>query len=794
MRLSHTVRLRVAVIAAAVALPAAFAAMAAAPAYAASAAVSSAAPAYSLTSSVSPAAMTFADCAADSTCVVAAAPKGGAADDYTSLSQAVASAASRTRSAVVAADGSVTSAPVTATVLLRAGTYRLTKGLALPVNVNLRGAGITATSLVMDPTVNWKNFSFGFLVRPADAKEAGSTNLVADLTVNGNCRTDAGSATAADLPGQPGVDCDFRSALGASTNTGGGIKAGDNWTVRQVRFTNLEYFKLWVSQVKNVSIVDNRFDNWGGAESGDEDNIGGGRNDGVVIENNQFDATIRGNSFDFVNSVRTTVRNNVVHTRPAVAAARGVNEYGNMYFEGLTQAQATGNTLEGAHIVLTSNANYTHVAPNKDITNPRDNLIAGNRILDSYTVGVAIGYSDYLDADGTYGTLGSLSDDSGDSGDHYVRAGGNNVVRDNVIERSRQSGILVYGNQDVKTTADSITGNRVVDAGFGGSTEYNTGAGRVDTSGIALSVGTGDAIYGNTIVDDQAKPTTWYGVHLGARSKSSAPSGTVLTGPNGEKNTTSGIVGAAVRTAALAPEGATGLAADSNSLTWTESYAGVNTVAGYKVFRDGKQIADLPVGSSAVPANLMDDDAASLESVSGVSAWTAGSTTKIARNTSSGAIGGSSLALTATSAGQINVTGRKSTVTAGTTYTSVASFQASSTGRVVRAGLTFTDANGKVTRLATSNKAAVDSASGWVTSSYSVVAPAGSVSVQAFIMVEGASAGETHFLDRLGLVTGTATEQLSLSSSSVVAGSSYSVVSYRADSGDFSGVSSVSIS
>ncbi|MEV4706302.1 hypothetical protein [Actinoplanes sp. NPDC049316] len=750
---------------------------------AAPAGTSVAAPAYSLDATVSPAPMTAAACSADPSCVAAPAPRGGTADDYSALNQAITAAAARTRPAVLAADGTVITPPVTATVLLRAGAYRLTKGLKLPPDVDLRGAGIAATSLVVDPTVNWKNFSYSFLVRPADTKEAGSTNLVADLTVNGNCRTGAGAPEPAALPGRPGETCDFRTALGTNDSTGGGIAAGDRWTIRQVRFTNFEYFKLWISGTTGVRVVDNRFDNWGGAESDGEDNIGGGgRNDGTVIERNQYDATARGNFFDFTNAIRTTVRDNVVHTTREVAAARGVTEYGNLYFEGVAGATVTGNVLEGSHIVLQSNARYSHVNPNKDVTQPRDTIVAGNRILDSATVGVAVGYEDYLDADGTGGTIGGWDDASTDTADHVVRPGGGNVIRGNVIERPRQSGILVYGNAAVKDTADTIAGNEIRNAGYGGSTTYNTGVGWFDTAGIGLATGTGDVISGNAVIDDQARPTTWYGVQLGARKNATAPAGTVLSG-----NTTTGIIAAPVRTAALAPEAPAGLATTPAALTWNESYATGNAIAGYRVYRDGALAADLPVGSAEVPGNLLDADAASLESATaGTAGWTAGTGAKVSRTDVAGAVGGASLQLTAAGSGQLSAYSRKVPVTAGATYTSVGSFQAGAAGRKVRAGLAFTDAAGKVTRLATSNTATVDPATGWVTSSYSAAAPAGAVTVQAMLLVEGAVPGETHLLDRLGLVTGTATEQWTDPAGRA---SSYQVVAYRAGSGDNSAVS-----
>ncbi|BFU41851.1 hypothetical protein [Krasilnikovia sp. MM14-A1004] len=782
MRLFHPSRARraAAVLAATAALPTALT-VTATPAVAAALG----APAYSLVSTGSPAPLRADGCAADPTCVLAPAPRGGALDDYAALKQAVDTAATRVRAAVVAADGTVVTPPTTATVLLAAGTYRLTNGLKLPPNVNLRGSGIATTSLVADPTVNWKNFNYGFLVRHNDKKEAGSTNLVSDLTVNGNCRTGAGAPEPADLPGRPGQMCDFRAALGTSDSTAGGVSVGDRWTVRQVRFTNFEYFKLWVSATTGVRIVDNRFDNWGGAESDGEDNIGGGgRNDDTVIERNQFDATIRGNSFDFTNAIRTTVRDNIVHTTPTVAAARKENEYGNMYFEGVASPTATGNTLEGAHITLTSNANYAHSGPNKDITNPRDAVITGNRILGSATVGVLVKYDDYNDADNTPGNIGGWNDASTDPADHVVRIGGNNVIRDNVIERPALSGVLVFGLARDKDAPDTIVGNRIVDAGFGGATTYNTGGGWFDTAGIGLGVGRNDSVYGNTIVDDQAIHTTWYGLQLGPRKSTTAstPTGTVLTGPDGTGNTTEGIIAAPVRFGALAPEAPVNATVGPNGLTWDEPYATTNPIAGFRVYRDGAQVADLPVGSATIPGNLLDADAASLENpAAGTAGWTAGTASKVTRTDIAGAVGGASLALTATGNGQISAYSRKLPATVGTTYTSVASFQADSVGRKVRAGLAFIDGSGKVSRLGTQTMPTVDPATGWLTSSYSAVAPPGTVWVQSLLMVENAATGETHLLDRLGLVTGTATEQWTDPAGTT---GRYQLVAYRADGGE----------
>ncbi|GIE83118.1 hypothetical protein Aph02nite_90680 [Actinoplanes philippinensis] len=747
--------------------------------------------AYSLSSGSSPAPLTAADCAADPTCVAAPAPRGGTLDDHAALTQAITTAAGRTTRAVVAADGTVTTPATTATVLLSAGTYRITRGLKLPPNVNLRGAGIAATTILMDPTVDWRNFSYSYLVLPNGVTEAGSTNLVADLTVNGNCRTGAGAFDDATAPGRPGKPCDFRATLGAHTNTGGGIAAGDRWTVRQVRFTNFEYFKLWVKGTTGVRVLDNRFDNRGGAESDGEDNIGGGgRNSDTVIEGNRFDTTINGNAFDFTNARNTTVRDNVVLTSPAVAAARGVGEYGNMYFEAVYGGTVTGNHLQGAHIVLKSNSDYAHSGENRDVTEPRDFLVAGNTIRDSATVGIAVAYDDYLDGDGTAGTAGGWSDFSTSTTDHVVRPGGANVIRDNVIERPRQSGILVYGSTAAKSSPDTVTGNVVRNAGSGGSTAYDTGSGYFDTSGIGLSVGSNDVIHSNTITDDQAEPTTWYGVHLGARKTATRPANVSLTGPGGVTNTVSGVIGGAVRTVAQAPEAPAAVTATGATLTWPESYATTNPIAGYRVYRNGVPVADLPVGSATIPGNLLDADNAGLESgTAGTAGWTPGwSGTKVSRYTAAGAVGGSSLQVTALKDGQISTAGSPVTVVAGTSYTAVASFQALGAGRQVRAGLAFTDAAGKVTRLGSANIATVDGTSGWMTSTYTASAPAGAVTVQPYLMVEKALTGESHLIDRIGLTTATVTEGWTAPAG--LAGA-YQIVAYRAGTGELSAVTEI---
>ena len=179
---------------------------------------------------------------------------------------------------------------------------------------------------------------------------------------------------------------------------------------------------------------------------------------------------------------------------------------------------------------------YQHTGNNKDVTNPKNTLVANNTVINSRWAGITSSYEDYEDATNDWGTVNYTWAVSG-TGDHYVRPGGNNVIKDNTVINPAQSGILLIGNRNqAKPYGDTVTGNTVVNAGFGGSLEYGTGAGTFDTSGVGTKVGYGRQDLGNTIEDNQQKPTTLYGVHIGARGSRTTRRTSSSTGPNGEVN------------------------------------------------------------------------------------------------------------------------------------------------------------------------------------------------------------------------------------------------------------------
>ncbi|MEU7907600.1 glycosyl hydrolase family 28-related protein [Actinoplanes sp. NPDC049118] len=718
---------------------------------------------YTLAPTVGDPALTAEACAADPGCAVAGAPRGGGLDDWAALNGAVAAAAARGTSA----------AP--ATVFLPAGVYTLTKALNLQPNVNLRGAGMTDTTLVIAPGSH-ANFKNSFLVRPefGATPVAGSTNLISDLAVNGSCKAGAGLT---DEVVPPAVACDH----GAGNNAGGGVSAGDRWTIRHVRFTNLEYFKLWIRGTTGVRAVDNRFDNRGGAGSGDEDNIGGGGNaTDTVVSDNQFDGTQLGNALDFTNAKGLVFRNNTVYTDPAMLTRFSRPDNGSVYLEAVTDSEVSDNLFNGGHIVLKTNVGYTPTGTNKDVTNPARNIVRGNRIVGSYFAGITVNYNDYKDPDGSIGRSDAYVDPA-DLTNHTLWSGGGNVITGNIIENPAESGVLVYGCfEAAKTAADTITGNVITGVGQRGTSSYGTGCGTFETVGVGLSAGRGDKIYGNVV---SGGTNTWYGVQIGSRTATTTAADTVLTDSSGTypDNSFGALVVGPYRYGKNTPESPEAQPAvgtpEGVKLTWKEVYALPNVfVGGYRVYRDGELVADLPVGGE-IPGNLLSADAATLEN--GLGGWTAASRTSVSRVTAAAApgVGAASLALTTTGAGLISAVGPLTPVTAGQSYTAVASYKAQTVGRKVRTGVQWFDASGVAIggKFFSTNQYTFDGTDRWITSSYNTAAPAGAAYARVLSAIDNAEVGEVHLMDRIGLVAGTATEGWTDTQGS----GSYDVVAYQ---------------
>lgn len=364
----------------------------------------------------------------------------------------------------------LTEAAPGSTVQLAAGTFSVSKPLTVPANVTLSGAGTSATTLKL-AAGSWSAFSYGFVIMPA-----GDGATITGLTVDGN-RSSTSTPPA---------------------NAGGGIKTGNGWTLNDVRLTNLNYFKVWIHQVKNVTVRDCQFDAINGT-SGNEDNIGGGRTDNVTISGNRFDATTRGNAIDLLRSTNLTISNNTL------AAAAGYER--NMYLEGVQGATVSGNTITNGSITAKSDKSYTGTAAN---TMPANIRISGNTITNSVSQGIGIVY----DTD----SRGSV-------------AGGGNVVENNTITGSGRTGVVIIHCAPALATApDSITGNTVTDAfGKGGAT-WGTGCGTVQAAGIAVTAGTDTTILKNTVRETRTPAMMTYGVWAGSKNSRAPLVKPVITG------------------------------------------------------------------------------------------------------------------------------------------------------------------------------------------------------------------------------------------------------------------------
>jgi hypothetical protein len=741
---------------------------------------------YALTRDASsPAPTTAAECTDG--CVLAAAPTG---DDWTGLQRTVTEAGGR-----ATAGGPVT-------VLLRTGTYHLSRPLDLPPNVNLKGAGIEK-SVLRVKAGTFAAFSYSYLVRPQADPEAGpdatpgSTNLVADLTINGNCVAGAGDFTSTDPTA-------LKCAAGLPSNAGGGLKVGHRWTVRQVRFTNLNYFKIWVKGATDVRILDNRWDNRGGAGGGEEDNIGGGGNAArILIEKNQWDATVSGNSIDLTNADDVTVRGNIVTATLDWAKRRDVKGYGSMYMEAVTRARITDNVLTGAGISLKSNVGYTMVDENFDVTNPRDSVVNENTIRDPFGTAITVNYDDY---------------DQDPAHPHTRRPGGNNAIIDNVITNAAKSGIMIVGLRNAdKDTRDVITGNRITnvgvrsnltapelkeltDAGDRDRTEFDG----FEPSGIALGVGNGDIVHHNTVADTRTARTTWYGLSMGQRGNTGTNvTGIRLTDDAGNGwDTVVGAIGGARRTSADLPAAPASLAVRAGAFTWGESapLAG-DPVAGYRVYRNGQEVATYNVGSPTVPGNLIDADFAPGKAgandpgyYTGWRAYGAGLGGRPEDITG----GTGSLAVTPNADSTVVVYGplvklATSGVVAGQDLTSVASFKAlGGKSRSVRAGIGFFSADDDdrnirgIAEVAAPQDRTKSSTANWVTSSYTHTVPDGARFARSFLIIDrgdlaAMTADDAHLIDRVGLVGGKATE--GWVDADWAPGDRYQVVAFRAGSG-----------
>ena len=359
------------------------------------------------------------------------------------------------------------------TVQLPAGVLRVAAPIVVPDGVNLAGSGIDHTTVLLDRRA-WDRFSFDFVISPAPRTVRGST--IRDLTVDGN---------------RIAVDRIGASARPAA-NQGGGVKLGNAWQLRNLRLSNLNYFKVWAKDVSGVRVEDCRFEERRGGFAGGQDNIGGGGVRGAVIRNNLFAATARGNAVDIVRGKNVRIEGNRIQGTSTAPH--------NLYLEGVTDSSVIANELLFSSISVQSNGGYRS---QREVVNPSRVVIEGNHLTAPAVQGISLRY---------------------DEQDGVVRPAGGNRIAGNEVTGSGVAGIVVMAaGADLVQAPDVISGNTVVDAFSRGVDSWNTGYGITNAAGIVIGVARGSDVSANSVVDTRDPARTDYGVQFGLRSSRAVP-------------------------------------------------------------------------------------------------------------------------------------------------------------------------------------------------------------------------------------------------------------------------------
>ena len=340
-------------------------------------------------------------------------------------------------------------------VTLGARTYLLNRPLEVPRGVTLEGAKSGRTILRIN-TKKIANFAYDFAVRPR-GKAVDVT--VKDLTIDGGLR--AGES----LP----------------ENTGGGLKSGDRWTITNVTFTNINYFKVWLYEISGATVRGNTFTADPGVR-GRNDNIGGGRSARLLIDDNTFTASSTGSAIDLLRSRRIRIQDNTLNGTPDAERS--------MFLEGVTDSVVSGNTIRHGAVTAKSDRGYSAYG---DLTNPANIRITGNRISDSPEAGIAVVYA---------------------SAKRGQSAGGANVVSGNTITRSGRDAIVMLHCAPTTLAPDRIARNTISDA-FTVAEYWSTGCGIVGPSAIAVTGGFGTVVRANTVTDTRRGlvAAVWFGAN-----------------------------------------------------------------------------------------------------------------------------------------------------------------------------------------------------------------------------------------------------------------------------------------
>jgi hypothetical protein len=163
----------------------------------------------------------------------------------------------------------------------------------------------------------------------------------------------------------------------------------------------------------------------------------------------------------------------------------------------------------------------------------------------------------------------------------------------------------------------------------------------------------------------------------------------------------------------------------------------------------------------SAPVNLLSRDDAAF--VSAVGSWAAITNCSIARSTAAYLYAPASMAVTAAGSGSVLAQSSRAAfpatyypVTASTTYTALASFLASTTGRNCSVTISFYTSAGALISSATGT-AVSDTTTGWTLATVSTTSPSNAAYASVAIGIAGCAASEVHYVDEVQLQLGTGT-------------------------------------
>lgn len=146
--------------------------------------------------------------------------------------------------------------------------------------------------------------------------------------------------------------------------------------------------------------------------------------------------------------------------------------------------------------------------------------------------------------------------------------------------------------------------------------------------------------------------------------------------------------------------------------------------------------------------NLLSLNQSSLET--DTSGWFVGANCTLARSTVQAANGSASLSMTAVAGANMSAGASSGTLVAGSAYLIVASARAAVTARQVGVRIDWTGASGYISTA--TGVATADNTAGWRQAALVAVAPAGATGGNVVVTIFGASAGEVHYVDRVGII------------------------------------------